>query len=213
MVLNRASKKEADARLSALRKAVSLQVFTLRYEDTACRETRGVAEELAETTSRLSVEINDVLESGDLVRRYRVDAIPAIVATAKEAPELCIYGVPTAFGLLALLEGIVALGAPKEPGEGLMDQLSESKVRPGLRVDLVCSRRDQACAEAASALWRVAFASRYAVETVQPIFSLRILEDNPHFIHGHKSLPTLLTDGKPSLVWPFADTDIAAALS
>jgi len=219
MVLNRASRKEADARLSALRRQVSLQVFTLRYEDATCREARQAAEELAEATSRLSVEISDALESGDLLRKYRVDTPPSLVATAKGAPELRIYGIPTAYALIALLDALVALGAPSEPKAELIESFEaacgDQRECSGVRLDLVVSRRDHATVEAAAALWRVAFAARALEDAPKPVVALRLVEDFPNWAVRAEalSLPALLVDGKPRLAWPFTDMDIAAALS
>ncbi len=219
MVLNRASRKEADARLSTLRRQVSLQVFTLRYEDGACREARQAAEELAEATSRLSVEISDALESGDLLRKFRVDSPPALVATAKEAPELRVYGVPTGYALISLLDAIVALGVPQEPKAELLETFEaacgDRRECSGVRLDLVVSRRDHATVEAAAALWRVAFAARVAEDAPKPVAALRIVEDLPRWAvrAGSLALPALLVEGEPTLAWPFTDTDIAGALS
>ncbi len=219
MVLNRASRKEADARLAALRRQVSLQVFTLRYEDALCREARQAAEELAEATSRLSVEISDALESGDLLRKYRVDSPPALVATAKDGPELRVYGVPTGFALLSLLDAIVALGAPQEPKAELLDTFGaacgDRRECSGVHLDLVVSRRDHATVEAAAALWRVAFAARVTEEAPKVVAALRIVEDLPQWAvrTGSLALPALLVEGAPALAWPFTDVEIAAALS
>ena len=221
MTLNRASRKEADTRLAALRKQVSLHVFTLRFEDAVCRETRSAAEELAETTSRLSVEINEAGESGDLLRKFRVDAFPAIVVFAKDAPDLFVYGTPTAYALPALLDALLAVGAPFDPKSELPKQIHSAaagKQRPFARVDLVASRRDPACEEAVSALWRVAAADHIAGDPLRLLPSLRIIEDFPHWARSAPDdvpsggTPFLLIDGKPSLVWPFADTDIVARL-
>lgn len=219
MVLNRVSRKEADARLAALRRQVSLQVFTLRYEDGVCREARQAAEELAEATSRLSVEISDALESGDLLRKYRVDSLPALVATAKGGPELRIYGVPTGFALISLLDAIVSLGAPQEPKAELLDTFEaacgDRRECSGVRLDLVVSRREHATVEAAAALWRVAFAAGAVEDAPKAVAAIRIVEDLPQWVVRASSLtlPALLVEGAPTLSWPFSDVEIAGALS
>lgn len=221
MTLNRASRKEADTRLAALRKQVALQVFTLRFEDLTCRETRTAAEELAETTSRLSVEINTSSECGDLLRKYRVDAMPALVVSAKDAPDLRLYGAPTAYALSALLDALVSAGAPVDPKSPLLAAIKGSvidKDRPFVHVDLVASRRDPFCAEAASALWRVAAAAHASGGSLRLITSLRIVEDFPFWATAApESLPRggtpfLLIEGRDALVWPFADSDILSRL-
>ncbi|MFA6506355.1 MAG: hypothetical protein WCT14_09665 [Treponemataceae bacterium] len=221
MTLNRASRKEADARLGALRKQVSLQVFTLRFEDAACRETRTAAEELAETTSRLSVEINESSESGDLLRKYRVDAAPALVVSAKDSPDLRVYGTPTGYALTALLDALVSVSAPFDPKSELLSTISltvEDKPRPSVHLNLITSRRDHACVAAAAALWRVAVADHIAGGSLRLIPSLRIIEDFPFWTTSAPSsvppggTPFLLIEGKEALVWPFVDSDIISRL-
>lgn len=221
MTLNRASRKEADARLAALRKQISLQVFTLGFEDAACREARTAAEELAETTSRLSVEINIAGETGDLMRKYRVDGVPALVVSAKDAPDLRVYGAPTAYALSALLDAVIAVGTPFDPNSDLAKLVGSplaGEPRPSTRLDLVVSRRDPLCAEAASALWRVSMADRISGGPLRLVPSLRIVEDFPlwtAFAPAPLPLggaPFLLIDGSDALVWPFTDADIVGHL-
>lgn len=213
MTLNRASRKEADTRLSALRKQVSLQVFTLKYEDAACREARTAAEELAEATSRLSVEIDDCAECGDLVRKFRIDAPPALVAAAKGAPDLRLYGVPTGYALIALLEALTAVGAPLEFKSELVDAIKDPALdglRATRRLDLVVSRRESATADAAAFLWRVAAADFALGERLRIVCSVRVAEDFPFWACRAGSSPALLVDGVPALSWPFTDLDIVS---
>lgn len=215
MVLNRVSKKEADARLAGLRRQVFLQVFTLRYEDGVCRETRQAAEELAEATSRLSVEVNDCLECGDLLRKHQVDEPPALIASAKDAPELRVFGVPTGFVLPSLLDALVALGNPVEPKADLVAACALEDPRAALasvRLDLVACRRDHSTHDAAAALWRAAFACRVPGGP-RVVASLRIADDLPRWaaLAGPPPYPVLLVDEEVAARWPFTDADVAAA--
>jgi hypothetical protein len=221
MTLNRASRKEADARLSLLRKPVTLHVFTLRFEDSACRETRTAAEELAEATSRLSVEIDEAAESGDLLRKYRVESFPSIVVAAKDAPDLRVYGAPTSYGLVALLEALTLVGTPLDPKTPLDSSVREAAgkgPRSAVRLDIVGSRRMSVTAEASAALWRVACADFAAGGPFRTVASLRIIEDFPHWAalappeSAQDGRPFLLVDGAAVLAWPFADQDIIDAL-
>jgi len=123
MVLNRAARKEADARLGQLRRSVTIHVFTHRFEDSLSREVRQLAEELAEVSSRVSVEISDATESGDLLRKYRLDTIPALVLTTKDAPEVRIYGLPLVYGFDFLLDILLGLGSLSEPKQELVSFL------------------------------------------------------------------------------------------
>ena len=222
MTLNRASRKEAGIRLSVLRKQVSLQVFTLGFEDSVCRETRTAAEELAETSSRLSVEINVAAESGDLMRKFRVDGLPSLVVSAKDAPDMRVYGAPTGYALSALLNALVAAGTPQDPKSELKASIDSSvpgKPRSSVRLDLVLSRRDPFCADAAAALWRVAAADHAAGTPLRIVPSVRILEDFPLWTAFSPPVlplggaPYLLIDGTDSMLWPFTDADIVERLA
>ncbi len=216
MVLNRATRKEAENRLSALRRQVFLHVFSHRFEDGVCRELRQAAEELAEASRRLSVEISDASESGDLLRKFRIDSIPALVATGKDMPEFRIYGLPLAYAFPALLDALLAVGAAVEPKQELVELLEQAGAagRQSVRLDLVLSRHESTCGEAAAALWRAVAAER-AAGSSRSVPSLRILEDAPQWAvqAGSGAFPTLLADGKRLLTWPFTDADIAVAMT
>ena len=220
MVLNRASRKEADVRLQSLRRQVTLHAFTTRLEDDTCRAARQAAEELAETTSRLSVEISDATESGDLLRKYRVDAVPALVASAKGAPEYRLYGIPLSYALVALLDAMVSLGSSAEPRDELVQLLSGTVERgdrssSSTRLDLVVSRRDPATVEAAAILHRVALASAWAERSPHVVSAVRVVEDFPLWtaLIGSATAPVVFLDGKPVLSWPFADIDLAGLVA
>jgi hypothetical protein len=220
MVLNRAARKEADTRLALLRKAVALQVFTLRFEDEACRLTRQAAEELAEASSRLAVDFADAHENVDLVRKFRVDAAPAIVVSAKDAPELAIYGVPTAFALPCLLDAILQAAGVPEVKRDLAEAIAEADFPDGrgsavVRLDLVAARRDAFTVDAAAALWRYAAAARLVDLPVKPLASLRLIDDFPAWAGrlGDAALPRLFVDGRPILSWPFTDAGLVAAVA
>jgi hypothetical protein len=214
--LNRASRKEADIRLQSLRRQVLLHAFTTRLEDGTCREARQAAGELAETTSRLSVEISDATECGDLLRKFRVDAVPVLVATAKDAPEYRLYGVPLSYALVILLDALASLGNSAEPKDELVSILSGAVGRgdrssTSSKLDLVVSRRDPAGVEAAAALHRVALASAWADRSPHVVSAVRVVEDFPLWtaLIGGSVGPTVFLDGKPVHSWPFADTDLA----
>jgi hypothetical protein len=221
MVLNRASRKEAENRFSALRKQVVIHVFTHRFEDSLCRETRQLAEELAESSSRISVEINDALESGDLLRKFRVDSIPAMVVTGKGSPECRIYGIPLAYAFPVLLDAVALVGAGTEPKPELVEMLQargEGDPGPGgasaHSVDLLVSRREYSCVEASAAFWRAILAESRCIGSSLLVGSIRIAEDFPRWsIQGDiGAFPLLLVGGKRILSWPFTDAGIAELL-
>lgn len=221
MILNRTARKEAESRLARLRKQVSIHVFTYGLEDSTCRETRLLAEELAELTNRLSVEINDASESGDLIRKFRLDALPALVITGKDMPELRIYGAPLVYGFDALLDGISHIGTPGEPKSEYVDRiealdaevdeaLSQGKRQATIFGDLVLSRRDTAAPEAADLLWRTALAEWLVHHPVSRLaLGIRFIEDFPFLSipSGTSGIPALVKNKRTALAWPFSELE------
>lgn len=214
MVLNRADRKEAEARLSQLRRSISINVFTHRFEDSLSRELRQLVEELAELSSRVSVEISDTTESGDLMRKFRVDTIPALVLSTKDAPEVRLYGLPLMYAFDILLNLLIALGSlsdPKPELVSLMQSRHSQAPRAPITMDLLVSRYQGTSIEAAATLWRVIWAEQFGLGTNHSIGSIRIVEDFPYWIHRSdtKVLPCLYTESGTTISWPFTDELIA----
>lgn len=204
----------ADLRLGQLRRSVSIHVFTHRFEDSLSREVRQLAEELAEISSRISVEISEATESGDLLRKYRLDTIPALVLTTKDAPEVRMYGLPLVYGFDLLLDILLGLGSLAEPKEELLNYLKEHEdkaPRSSVSMDLLISRYQASSIEAAAALWRLIKAEKAGLGTDHSIASIRIVEDFPHWIHRSDAayLPCLYLESGETVSWPFTDELIA----
>lgn len=204
----------ADLRLGQLRRSVSIHVFTHRFEDSLSREVRQLAEELAEISSRISVEISEATESGDLLRKYRLDTIPALVLSTKDAPEVRMYGLPLVYGFDLLLDILLGLGSLAEPKEDLLNYLKEHEdkaPRSSVSMDLLISRYQASSIEAAAALWRLIKAEKAGLGTDHSIASIRIVEDFPHWIHRSDAdhLPCLYLESGETISWPFTDELIA----
>lgn len=215
MVLNRLARKEAETRFSQLRRSVSICVFTHRFEDSLCRDVRQLTEELAELSSRLSVEICEATESGDLLRKYRIDTLPAIVFAVKDAPELRMYGLPLAFGFDMLLDLLLAAATAGEPKAELVQYLTAHQtqlaVNP-LPINLYVSRYQQNSCEAAAVLWRLLRAEQAVFGTNHLVASIRFVEEFP--IAGISdpsvaSVPAVVSPSKPTVTWPFSDEQLA----
>lgn len=214
MVLNRAARKEAELRLGQIRRSVSIHVFTHRFEDSLSREVRQLAEELAELSSRVSVEISDATESGDLLRKFRLDTIPALVLTTKDAPEVRLYGLPLVYGfdvLLDLLTGLGSLADAKPELLAFMQDHAGQAIRSLITIDLLVSRYQNSSIEAAAALWRLIKAEKAGLGTEHIIGSIRIVEDFPNWVHRSdaRQLPCLFIDSSSTIPWPFTDELIA----
>jgi glutaredoxin-like protein len=108
--------KEQDK--EALRKAfellqepVKLLVFSQQMECMYCRETRAIAEEVAELSDKLSVRVFDYVEHREPVDKYTIRRIPATVVmrSGKNAKDYGIrfYGIPAGYEFTTLIEDII----------------------------------------------------------------------------------------------------------
>jgi glutaredoxin-like protein len=94
-----------------LEQPVALVVFTQEFECQYCKETRQIAEELAELSDRLSVQVYDFVADKELAEQYGVDKIPATVVTlgGDEARDYGIryYGIPSGYEFSSLVHDIL----------------------------------------------------------------------------------------------------------
>jgi glutaredoxin-like protein len=106
MVLSREAKKDTEEKLSGLKRPVSLAVFTQDVESSTCKETRSIAEGLAEMSPKVMVESADFMANGSIVRKYGVERIPAVVVASKEGGMARFYGTPTGYLFSCLVEAL-----------------------------------------------------------------------------------------------------------
>jgi glutaredoxin-like protein len=94
-----------------LEQPVALVVFTQDFECQYCKETRQIAEELAELSDRLSVQVYDFVADKELAEQYGIDKIPATVVTlgGDEARDYGIryYGIPSGYEFSSLVHDIL----------------------------------------------------------------------------------------------------------
>lgn len=116
-------REQVGSEFAELTDAVKLVVFTQQVECQYCTETRQLAQELAELSPKLSVEVFDFEADQAAVDAYGIDKIPAI-AVVKDGDEpvdygIRIYGIPSGYEFRTLLEDIVMVSSGES---GLSDE-------------------------------------------------------------------------------------------
>lgn len=95
----------------SLKDPVTLVVFTQERECQYCRETREIAEELAELSEKISVEVYDFVADETQVGAYGIDKIPAIalVRGGEESRDYGIryYGIPSGYEFSSLIADVM----------------------------------------------------------------------------------------------------------
>jgi len=124
-LLDMGVRNQIKTQLEALPQAVTLHVFTQALECMYCRETRELAEELAETMpDKVKVEVHDFLLDKPAVEQYRIDKIPAIAVVGLQDFGIRFFGIPGGYEFTSLLLAIKMVGQ----GESGLTQASRSKL-------------------------------------------------------------------------------------
>jgi len=105
--------------LSALQSPVTLHLFTQEFECGYCKETRQIAEEVAELSGLVTLHVHDFVGEQEFAESLGVDKIPALVINGEDDRDygLRFYGIPSGYEFTSLLEAILAVGT----GEHALD--------------------------------------------------------------------------------------------
>jgi len=98
--------------LSAVSSPVTLKLFTQEFECGYCKETRQIAEEIAELSDLVTLDVHDLVKDSAQAEAFNVDKIPAIAVLGKNGQDFGIrfYGIPSGYEFTSLLESILMVG-------------------------------------------------------------------------------------------------------
>jgi len=114
-LLNDEIRGQLEQEFSKLSNPVKLVMFTQAIECQYCKETHQLAEEIAELSDKINVEVYDFVEDADVVEQYQIDKIPAI-AVVRDGDEprdygIRFYGIPSGYEFGSLIEDIAMISA------------------------------------------------------------------------------------------------------
>ncbi len=94
--------------LTALTGSVKMVVFTQEFECQLCAETRQIAEEVAELSDLITLDVRDFVGDEAYAKDLNVDKIPAIVLLGENDQDYGIrfFGIPSGYEFMSLLEGL-----------------------------------------------------------------------------------------------------------
>ena len=118
-LLNEKDRQHLINEFAGLQHPVKIVVFTQEFECQYCRETRQIAEELADLSDMINLEVYDFEAHKEIAEQYNVDKIPAtILMTGGDAPKdfgIRYYGIPSGYEFSSLVEDVLMIGSG-EPG-------------------------------------------------------------------------------------------------
>jgi glutaredoxin-like protein len=91
---------------------VKLVMFTQSIECQFCAETRQIAEEIAELSDQITVEVYNFVTDKAMAEMYEIDKIPAIAILRSEDGEdkdygVRFFGIPSGYEFTSIIEGII----------------------------------------------------------------------------------------------------------
>jgi glutaredoxin-like protein len=106
-------KKHVRQELASLQNPVRILVFTQEMECQFCREARSLAEEIAELSDKISVEVYDFMKDARKAEEHRIDKVPALALIGKRDYGIRYYGIPAGYEFGTFLKDlrIVSKGA------------------------------------------------------------------------------------------------------
>ncbi len=133
-ILNDDIKQQVREVLADLDAPVKLIVFTQgeggALECAMCAETRGLIDEVAALSDKISVEVRDFVKDSEVAEAYGIDKIPAVAVVREgDAPAdfgIRLYGIPSGYEFGTLIEDIrLASSGNPELSEKTLEQLAQ----------------------------------------------------------------------------------------
>jgi glutaredoxin-like protein len=94
---------------------VKIVMFTQENECQQCQITRGLLEEVAALSEKVSLEVRDFQADAELAKKLGVDKIPATLIMGDRDYGIRFYGVPAGYEFNVLIQDILDVGK-KSPG-------------------------------------------------------------------------------------------------
>ncbi len=128
-----------------------------------CDITQQMLDELAETNEKINVETHDFNNESELVEKYRVEMVPAILMLDKDGNDMRIrfYGVPSGYEFSTLIEDVIAVskGGKVDLSPKTLEILEEVD-RP-LKIQVFVTPTCPYCPRAVAMAQKLAMKSKY----------------------------------------------------
>jgi len=121
-ILKEKDKEPITERLAKMDAPVRIINFTQDFECQFCRETRGLMEELAALSDKLSIDVYDFQGDEDQVKKYNIDKIPATVIEGDRDHGIRFFGIPAGYEFATVLEAVVGVSTGRS---GLSERTRE----------------------------------------------------------------------------------------
>lgn len=146
--------------LSAVQSPVTIHMFTQDFECGYCKETRQIAEEVADLSDRVTLQVHDFVKDQPLAEAMGIDKIPALAINGENDRDYGIrfYGIPSGYEFTSLLEAILAVGTEEHDLDATTIEYLDSLETP-LHLQVFVTPTCPYCPQAVVLAHRLALAS------------------------------------------------------
>jgi glutaredoxin-like protein len=125
-IISEKDQKKLKDIFKSLANDVKMLFFTQEFECEHCKMAKGLLEEVAALSEKITLETHDFVKESDLAKKYGIDKIPATILLGDRDYGIRFYGVPAGYEFTSLIEDIIDVskrdaGLPKE----LLNELSK----------------------------------------------------------------------------------------
>jgi glutaredoxin-like protein len=125
-IISEKDQKKLTDIFKSLSNDVKMLMFTQEFECEHCKMTKGLLDEVAALSEKITLEAHDFVKESDLAKKYGIDKIPATILLGDRDYGIRFYGVPTGYEFTSLIEDIIDVskrdaGLPKD----LLNELSK----------------------------------------------------------------------------------------
>ena len=206
-IISEKDQKQLTNIFKSLSNDVKIVVFTQEFECEHCKMTRGLLEEVAALSEKITLEVHDFVKEADLAKKYGIDKIPATILLGDRDYGIRFYGVPAGYEFTSLIEDIIDVnrqdaGLPKE----VLNELS--KIDKPVHIKVLISPTCPYCARA------VRTAHRFAMSNEHIIADMVELSEFPHIAvkYNVQGVPKIVINEEHSLVGSVPDIEFAQAV-
>lgn len=126
MFIDDNTKRDILKRFEELVSPVRLLFFTQKLECQYCAETEQLLKELSALSDLIELEVYNFQADREMVERYNIERVPAIVVMGEEDYGIRFYGIPSGYEFISLLEAIIHVsqrdsGLPEEARKALQE--------------------------------------------------------------------------------------------
>lgn len=192
------------ARFQTLPHPVRLVVFTQVRESPSCRAAHRLAEEIADCSELISLEVFDFVDDAPWARELEVDRIPSLaLLVGSHDPFVRFYGAPAGYVVDALLDTIEIV-AVRESGIQTTRRQALRAIPGPLHLRVLVGSTYPRCARVVTTAARLARScEKLRVDVVE-------LSEYPHLAvkWGVTELPTVVLDPDHKLVGPVSEDEL-----